>query len=301
MLDPTSQSAGHPPPDLAHPITESVGDRTDQTATHDVGGDATNVTTVIAATGTANLSAAPIEAGHTDVTSRHLVADRPVDEVETVVAAENAAQTGRADAGAARQVFLRVSGVQQCIDSGKALGRADNAAKASAHVATALLYRHLTDVYQVNADQLVGSPHFKALCKDERLPCTEATRGNPYMTVIRLSSPGIVRKRASLLATALRLAKLREVRPEELEAFMRANGGVAGCAKRFRDLEKEASEASDDSGSGQPPAQPAPHDVLVVRGAHPLARGRHVVEIDVGEDGVRWISSTPAIGGGVIG
>jgi len=300
MLEPTCQSAGLPPPDLPHPNTESAGDRTDQTAEHDVEGDATHVATAVAATGTPDHVAAPIESGHTDVGPRHPVADRPVGEVETVVAAENAAQTGSVDAGAAMQEFLRETGVQQCIDSGKAFDRADHAAKARVHDATALLYRYLTDLYRVNADQLVASPHFKTLCKENHLPCTAATRGNPYITVIRLSSPGIDRKRASLLATALRFAKLREVRADELEAFMRANGGVDGCAKRMRDLDKEASEASDDSGSGQSNSQPAPHDVLVVLGAHPLARGRHVVEIDVGDDGARWISSTPAIGGEVI-
>ena len=300
MLDPTRQSAGLPPPDSANLNPDSVGGHTDQTAKHYVEGDATHIASVTAPNGTPNLSAALIESGHTDVASRHLVADRPVGEVEPVVAAENTSQTGSVDAGATMQEFLRETGVQQCIDSGKAFDRADHTAKASALVANALLYRYLTDLYRVNADRLVASPHFKTLCKENHLPCTEATRGNPYITVIRLSSPGIDRKRASLLATALRFAKLREVRADELEAFMRANGGVAGCAKRMRDLDKEASEASDDSGSGQSNSQPAPHDVLVVLGAHPLARGRHVVEIDIGEDGARWISSTPA-GGEVIG
>jgi hypothetical protein len=288
MLDTTRQSADHPPPDLAHPITDSAGDRVDQTAEHDAESDAN---------GTPDLDAEPIEAGHTDVASRHLGGDRHAEEVET---AEAAGQTGIVGAATSMQAFLRETGIQQCIDSGKAFGRADNVAKASAHAAIALLYAHLVDVYRVNADRLMGSPHLKALCTDKGLPCTEATRGNPYMTVIRLSSPGIGRKRASLLATALRLAKLREVRPEELEAFMRANGGIDGCAKRFRDLEKDAREGSDGSDSGQPPDAEPQRGGLFVRGADALSPGRHVVAIVVGDDGAQIVDATPSIGGEAI-
>lgn len=118
---------------------------------------------------------------------------------------------------------------ERCRKCAQKLGRSDGANRR-------LRYELLAETYQYCRLWVRNTEECKRICTARGIPCTEATRKNPYSVVIRAFSKdgGISAKSASIYGTALRYAALESIAPDAIADFLAKQGGIDECAKKFR-------------------------------------------------------------------
>ena len=172
------------------------------------------------------------------------------------------------------QAYIDETGLRACIESGSVLQQADRGA-------LECLYQHLANVYRVAADPRLNLQRLAEVCARFEVPCTAATLDNPHIAIIKICVRGIDMKRASLQATALKFARLNQVHPDNLVAFLRENGGVQGCVEQLREMLQPEAEGGGGSARRAASAAGRQRDGLLVRGAHAAPDGRYMLAVDI--------------------
>jgi hypothetical protein len=139
-----------------------------------------------------------------------------------------------------------------------------------------LLYEHLSEVYTLDAGALAEAAQFPRICKLRRVAWTVATKKKPDIAVLKICHPGISAKKASRLATALQFARLNGVEANQLSVFLRENGGIDGCTRKFRKRNADSRPAGDRPNSTSPK-----ESVLEVGGAPHMEDGMHRIVIEI--------------------
>lgn len=183
---------------------------------------------------------------------------------------------------------------QGCLDS------AEDVRTAGVKSADAL-FEHLSHVYRFVGKADWSNSTFKKFCRSVGLPCTNASRKNPYIAALMAASrlQGLdakqYRKKASVYGTALRLASKHEVAAEHLSSFLKENGGIEGCARQFR-AEKHASSTKRVSTKGDDNTACAQTNTLTISGIlgdMPDGTVTLIVSIAAGKATLVRIGSTP--------
>ena len=185
------------------------------------------------------------------------------------------------DAAAAdEEHFFASAGLKDCFNKAKE-------AEATEGRASDLQLGYLKSVYALNSKELVHQPGFIAACKRRKVTCTAATLKNPDILILKLVTPAIARKRASLLATALAFVRASAVDTAEFLKFVRKKGGVEGCAKEYRARIPRKAAAPTDTSTTSPATE------LVAVQIPRLEDGRHTLVIST-ENGVgTFIAEAP--------
>lgn len=109
------------------------------------------------------------------------------------------------------------------------------------------IYDDLQQVFRVYSDwKQAGQVVAKTRELRRRLGIPKRRGAGPLRVLVEASNPGAIPKQKSKWVRALQYAARKKIAPQALMGFLRAHGGLAGCARRAARVQpKRANDKSD--------------------------------------------------------